>query len=331
MIRRLIFLAGVSFAALLVACSKPQSDNSRIVFATILPQKDFVRQVAGDRFVVHALVGPGQSPHSYTPTPDQMAQLSQAAAFFRIGVEVEEGLLPKLQKSMPSLRIIDLRKGIALHDMTEEHHHDDDHGDHDHDGHAADEDHGEHHAHEEASHEDHGAHDNHDHHAHGGKDPHIWLSPPLVKQMAITIKDALVEIDPEGKQVYGKNLLVFHQKLDSLDTYIRTTLAPVKGTELFVFHPAFGYFADEYGLVQKPVETGGKEPSARDLAELVQEAREHKPKVIFVQPQYSQKSAQALAAQIECAVVPINPLPENYFAEMLDMCAKIHAGLSGDE
>jgi zinc transport system substrate-binding protein len=351
MIHKLIMLAGVSFVALVVVCSKPQTTDSRIVFATIMPQKDFVRQVAGERFEVHALVGPGQSPHSYTPTPDQMATLSEAAAFFRIGVEVEEGLLAKLNKSMPNLPVVDLRKGVEMREMTEEHHHDDDHAhhhddpatiSHDHDDHRHDHanhgdhhhghaDHGDAHHHDnDAAHEDH--HDErHDHHAHQGKDPHIWLSPPLVKRMAVTIRDALVDIDPAGKQMYDENLRVFHRRLDTLDAYIRTTLAPVKGTELFVFHPAFGYFADAYGLIQKPVETGGKEPSARDLAKLVEEAREHKPKVIFVQPQYAQKSAQALAAQIDCAVVPINPLPEDYFAEMRRMCEKIHAGLSGDE
>jgi zinc transport system substrate-binding protein len=170
-----------------------------------------------------------------------------------------------------------------------------------------------------------------DAHAQHGKDPHIWLSPPLVKQMAVTIRDALIEIDPAGKQVYDENLLLFHRKLDSLDAYVRTTLEPVKGTGLFVFHPAFGYLADEYGLIQKPIETGGKEPSARDLARLIEEAREHKPKVIFVQPQYAVKSAEALARQIGCAVVPINPLPEDYFREMREMCTKIREGLSGNE
>ncbi|MBD3315298.1 MAG: cation ABC transporter substrate-binding protein [Chitinivibrionales bacterium] len=336
MIRKLILLAGVSFVALVVACSKPQTNDSRIVFATILPQKDFVQHVAGERFEVHALVGPGQSPHSYTPTPDQMAKLSEAAAFFRIGVEVEEGLLPKLKRSMPKLPIVDLRKGIEMREMTEEHHHDDHHTHH-HDENEADhhdhtDDHVDHH-HDHAGDAAHEGHHNehHESHAHHGKDPHIWLSPPLVKRMGVTIRDALVEIDPAGRQVYDQNLQDFHRRLDSLDAHIRSTLASVKGTELFVFHPAFGYFADEYGLIQKPVETGGKEPSARDLTALVDEAREHKPKVIFVQPQYAQKSAQALAAQIGCAVVPINPLPEDYFAEMRDMCEKIRAGLSGDE
>jgi zinc transport system substrate-binding protein len=323
MIRKVIRLAGLPIAALLAACSGPESSDARIVFTSILPQRDFVRHIAGERFAVDALVGPGQSPASYEPSLEQMKQLSGAAVFFRIGVPFEEGIMHKIQASMPNVHIVDLRAGIVLRDMTEEHHHDDDHSDHgDHE--AA------HHEHDgEPGHEEH--HDKHqDAPAQHGKDPHIWLSPPLVKQMAVIIRDALVEIDPAGKQVFDQNLGLFHRRLDSLDAYIRTTLAPLKGTELFVFHPAFGYFADEYGLTQKPVETGGKEPSARDLAELVEEAREHEPKVIFVQPQFAQKSARALAEQIGCAVVPINPLPEDYFAEMRDMCAKIHAGLSGD-
>jgi zinc transport system substrate-binding protein len=295
MTRRPICLAGLLLAVFMAMCSKTKSGDAPIVFTSILPQKDFVRHIAGERLTVVALVGPGQSPHSYTPAPDQMAQLSEAAAFFRIGVEVEEGLLPKIEKGMPNLRIIDLRKGIELRDMVENHDHD------------------------------------HDHNHHGGKDPHVWLSPPLVKKMAVTIKDALIEIDPEGRHVYEENLEVFHRKLDSLDAHIQATMEPLKGTRLFVFHPAFGYFAEEYGLIQKPVETGGKEPSARDLAELVEEAREHKPGVIFVQPQYSRKSAETLARQIGCAVVPINPLPADYLGEMREMCAAIQTGLSGNE
>jgi zinc transport system substrate-binding protein len=293
--RNIFCLIGLVLMAFGAGCSNPKSHDAKIVFTSILPQKDFVQHIAGERFTVHALVGPGQSPHSYAPTPDQMTQLSAAAIFFRMGVEIEEGLLPKIEKSMPQVRIVDLRQGIPLRDMIAEHAHDKQHN------------------------------------QQGGKDPHLWLAPPLVKQMATTIKDALVEIDPAGRQVYEKNLAAFHRELDSLDTYIRTTLEPVQGTELFVFHPAFGYFAAEYGLRQKPVETGGKEPSARDLADLIQEAREHQPKVFFVQPQYARKSAETLARQIGCAVVPINPLPEDYIKEMRDMCNTIHAGLLRNE
>lgn len=310
MMKKTIYFISVLIAVFITACSKPAQDNQRILFTTILPQKDFVRHIAGNRFEVHALAGAGQNPHSYTPTPDQMKKLSKASAYFSIGMEVEDGVLPKIKKTMPKLPIVDLRKDIEFREMTEAHHHEDE--DHHNDAHDA--------GHDESC-------DGH----HDGKDPHIWLSPLLVKKMAVTIKKALIEIDPQGKQVYEKNFKTFTLKLDSLDEYIRTTLKPVKGTELFVFHPAFGYFADEYGLIQKPVETGGKEPSARDLAKLIKEAREHKPKVIFVQPQYTVKSAEALARQIGCAVVPINPLPENYFKEMHDMSSKVREGLHHNE
>ena len=296
-LRYLALLLTVFFLA---SCSKPEPQEERVAFTSILPQRDFVRHIAGDRFEVHALVGSGQNPHSYTPTPDQMVQLSKASVFFRTGIEVEDGVLPKIEKSMPNIHIIDLRQGIELREMIENDHHD--------------------HEHEEK-----------DHHDHEGKDPHIWLSPVLAKQMAITIKDALVKIDPDGQKVYEENVRVFTGELDSLDNYLRTILEPVKGTELFVFHPAFGYFTDAYGLIQKPVETGGKEPSARDLARLIDEAREHKPKVIFVQPQYAVKSAEALANQIGCAVVPINPLPEDYLKEMREMGKKVQEGLNGND
>jgi len=320
----LFSMAAIAAMALQTGCARSHSDaKRRIAFTSILPQKDFVQRIAGDRFEIFALVGPGQSPHSYTPTPDQMARLSEAAVFFRIGVEFEESLVKKITKAMPGIRVVDLRKGVILREMLEEHHHDgeeDGYGDGEHDEHAD---------HDAGRQHDGGEH----HHAqtHAGKDPHIWLSPRIVKQMGATIRDALIAADPQGAETYEQNLVLFHRGLDSLDAYLRRTLSPLKGTPLFVFHPAFGYFADEYGLVQIAVETGGKEPSARALARLIEQARKHKPKVIFVQPQYARKSAEALAKQIGCAVVSINPLPENYFDEMREMCRAVQSGLGIDE
>ncbi|MBN1984587.1 MAG: zinc ABC transporter substrate-binding protein [Chitinivibrionales bacterium] len=295
----------------LVYCTHRETKNSRIAFVTVLPQKSFVERIAGDRFEVHAFVGPGQSPHNFTPTPNQMAKLSQATLFFRIGVECEEGIIPKISQAMPQVKIIDLRQGVAIRDMKEEeeefeagHDHnelEEGHTDSDHDG---------------------------VHHSMSGKDPHIWLSPTIAKQIIITIRDALVKVDPQGKTIYEENMRKLGLDLDTLDAYLRIILAPYKGSNLFVFHPAFGYFTDHYGLVQKAVETGGKEPSAQALARLIDQARQYKPHVIFVQPQYSQKSAQTIAAQINCVIVPINPLPEDYFKEMRAMGEAIQKGLA---
>ncbi len=298
-----VYAAAVLSAAFILGCARQEQPDARIAFTSILPHRDIARRIAGDRFEVDALVGPGQSPHTYSPTPGQMATLSRAAVLFRAGVEFEEGLLPKIKGSMPQLTIVDLRKGIALREI---------------DGHT-EQGHG-HDAHEVKN-------DDHDRH-HTGKDPHTWLSPVLMKQQAATIADGLTRADPDGAAVYERNLETVRAALDSLNDYLATALAPYRGTELFVFHPAFGYFADEYGLAQKAVEIGGKEPSARALARLIEQAREHKPPVIFVQPQFSQRSAQAVAEQVGCAVVPINPLPSDYFGEMRAMGDTVREGLA---
>ncbi len=295
-----------------IGCAKPTPIKKElpILYTSILPQKDFVEKIAGDKFSVHALIGQGQNPHNYSPTPEQMAKLSKAKLFFRIGVESEEAIVPKIKEIMPDLKIIDLREGISLRTMSGE-----EAGVHDHG-----EDHGHSHGHGHAE----------------GKakksepvemDPHIWLSPMLVKNMAITIKYALSTLDSANEATYRANLHAFTAALDTLDKELRALLNPYEGTDLFVFHPAFGYFADNYGLNQVAVEMGGKEPSAKELAAIIEEAKIHQPKVLFVNSHFSQKSAQALADQIGCAVVPINPLPLDYLKEMRALGAAIKAGL----
>ncbi|MBD3347319.1 MAG: ABC transporter substrate-binding protein [Chitinivibrionales bacterium] len=302
---RLLLLALINTGLMVLhsGCSPQEETGTRHAFVSILPHRSIAQRVAGDRFAIHVLVGPGQSPHSYTPTPGQIVKLSESRLFFRAGVEFEEGILPKINKTMPDLTVVDLRKDIPLREMEC------DHGRHHHD------------------HDEHGHNDSEVHHHNGGTDPHIWLSPVLMKTQAATIKDVFVEADPEGKGVYETNLKALHADLDSLNSFLHETLDPISGTELFVFHPSFGYFADEYGFHQQAIEIAGKEPSAKTLAHLIDQAREHQPKVIFVQPQFSQKSARAIAEQVECAVVPINPLPEDYLKEMREMGEKINAAL----
>jgi zinc transport system substrate-binding protein len=313
----LIRLFLLFLAAVLLNCSKPQNTGKHIIFVTIPTQKYFVERIAGNRFTVFTLIGDGQNPHSFTPSAEQMARLSEASIFFRIGVESETAIINKVKQTMPSLKLADLRNGIKMLEMAGEHNHDEEaepghamHGD-DHNMQN-----GGHHHEEPDSKED----------AYKGKDPHIWLSISNVKKMGVTIKEALLEADPAGKEVYETNLESFVNDMDSVDAKLREILAPLKGSYLFVYHPAFGYFAQEYGLIQKAVETGGKEPGAKALARLIDQARTDKPKVILVQPQYSEKSARLIAEQIGCAVVSINPQPENYFAEIMKMAQAIQAG-----
>jgi zinc transport system substrate-binding protein len=305
----------VAYAAGALCCLLPvagvTSEAGEIpAFASILPQEYFVERIGGDRVAVQALVTPGSSPATYEPTPRQMAALSEAQIFFRIGVPFENALIPKIEGTMEGLRIVDTRKGITLRKMKAHHHH----GDAPHAGECRgastqDED------------DDHG----------GGTDPHIWLAPRLVKVQAHTIADALIEADPAGKAAYETNLAAFLKDLDTLDAILAEALAPVKGKTFMVFHPAWGYFADDYGLEQEPIELEGKNPSGAQLARMIAMAKDQGVRVIFVQPQFSERSAKRIAKAIDGAVIPIDPLARDYVGNLKQVARAVRDALQKQE
>lgn len=160
-------------------------------------------------------------------------------------------------------------------------------------------------------------------------DPHTWLSPQLARVHAKNIAKVLAEIDPANAAEYQANLEALDKKLIDLDANLKETLAPLKGKTFFVYHPAFGYFADAYGLKQAAVETGGHEPGPREIAELVRRAKQEGVKVIFVQPQFSPRAAENIAREIGGAVVPMDDLAYDYISNLEDMAEKVKAALAG--
>jgi len=270
------------------------------VFVSIIPQASFLERIGGNHVDVEVLIGEGQSPHNYEPTPKQMAKLATARAYFRIGVPVEKGVMRKIRQSHKNLVIVETQKGIVYRYLAGHHH-----------------DHGERQGKHLAA-------------AAAGKrepDPHIWMNPRLVKIQARNIQDALGRLDPVHKREYAANLQAFEADLDRVDTRIARSLAPFRGSNMYVFHPAFGYFADAYGLIQVPIEIEGKEPSARQLADLIDGAKKDRVKVMFVQPQFSRRSAEAVAKAIGGVVVPINPLARDYLANLERIAAAVEQGL----
>ena len=143
-------------------------------------------------------------------------------------------------------------------------------------------------------------------------DPHIWLSPRLVKIQVENIYLALVEIDPENKDFYENNKNEYLAELDSLDLELKNSFSKIQNKKILVFHPAFGYLARDYGFEQIAIEINGKEPSAENLANIIDTAKEENIKTIFVQKQFSQKSAEAIAKQIGGSIVPLDPLADDY-------------------
>jgi len=146
----------------------------------------------------------------------------------------------------------------------------------------------------------------------GNPDPHIWLSPALVKVQAQTIYETLAQLDPAHQGAYQANLKSFLADIDALDADIRETLTGVENRKFMVFHPSWGYFARDYGLEQLPVEVGGQEPSAAELAALVAGAKQEGIKVIFAQPEFSTRSAETLAQEIGGEVLLISPLAPDW-------------------
>ena len=264
------------------------------VVVSIVPQVWLVRQIAGDAEVV-ALVGPAESPHTFQPSDEQVSRLMRADLFFRIGVSFERGPWFDAIAAPGKVPIVDMRHGIKLRRMV---------------GHA--------HGDEGAGRDD----------APTGQhqfepDPHIWLSPRLLKTQARTVVDALIEVDPPHQAQYEARLEEVERRLDAVSRTIRGKLGRHSGKAFLVFHPAWGYFAQDFALRQIAVEPEGKAPTDFELTQLQRQARAEGIRILFAQPQIAGRSARAVAAALGGRVEPLDPLapdiPQNllHFAEML--------------
>ena len=153
-------------------------------------------------------------------------------------------------------------------------------------------------------------------HGHAGLDPHIWLSPRLVKIQAKHILGALAAADPENQDFYTANYNAFVKEIDALDQDLTRMLKGNAGMQFMVFHPSWGYFAKDYRLKMIPIEIEGKNPKPAKLQALIRHARDEGIKVIFVQPQFSTKSAELVAKEINGQVMPANPLALEWLDNM---------------
>ena len=277
------------------------------VVVSIPPQKYFVDQIGGEFVNISVMLPPGASPHSFEPRPSQMVELGNAHLYLAIGVEYEKALLPGIKSMHPELRIIHTHRNITKismparsHDRAPHQSHEQGPENHDHD-----------HGHEQGN------------HRHEGLDPHVWLSPDTVMIMAGSIYQALAEALPDHKGYLQENYFNFHQELLQLDQDIKGVFSQLRpGTKFMVFHPAWGYFARSYGLVQVPIEVQGKEPKPADLKQLINTARRENIKVVFVSPQFSERSARVIAQSIEGQTVSIDPLALEWKENMLIVAEK---------
>jgi len=154
-------------------------------------------------------------------------------------------------------------------------------------------------------------------------DPHIWMSPVQLEVLCKNTLSALIKLMPQHAAYFKNNYNKYIKKLNKINKELKETLAPFKGETFFIFHPALGYFAADFGLKQEAVEVEGKEPTPKELFNLISRAKKAGIKVIFVEPQFSKKSAQVLAEAIHGSVIPINPLSENVLDNFQIIAEKI--------
>lgn len=160
------------------------------------------------------------------------------------------------------------------------------------------------------------------------RDPHVWLSPKNAKIIVKNIYKALVQVDPENEEYYRRNMESYLKELESLDEEIRRILENLTDRCFIVYHPAWGYFARDYNLTQIPVEKEGKEPTARGLMALIDQARELNKKVIFVSPQFDRRKAETIAENIDGKVVFLDPLAKDYVNNLRLVALKIAGSMS---
>ena len=256
--------------------------DSLLIAVSIPPQAWFVSQIAGDKADTLILVPPGQNPHSYEPTPRQIQSLAGADAWLLSGSEFEISLRPKIESLFPNLLIIDGTQGAELR-LLEYHAHDD-HDDRDHD--------------------------------HNDTTPyidrHIWLGREPAKILAEHIKNTLCLLDNENEIYYVNRYTHLLLEINEVFYKLKNDLAPLEGKSVFVYHPSFGYFFDEFGIIQEAVEMGGKEPTPRQLNNLMEKINQEKPAAIFVQAQFPVNAAKTLADASGARVIELDPLAENW-------------------
>lgn len=325
---------------LLVFCSALLSfpalakEKRPVVYVPVLPYEWLFERIGGEWIEVHTIVGEGDDCHDYSPSPKQITRLADANLIFSGDLGFEGNFFVKTGDGISAPKEISLLEGLDLlegscaiceHDHAEHGHAEDGHAEHGKEekaqakqgeksaaGVAVTKD--EKHEGEEHEHEEHADHD----HDHGAlKDPHVWLSPRLLSQQAVRVAAILKEhAAPEAAAPIDANLKALLSDLKSIDAELTETLAPIKGETFYVYHAAFAYFADAYGLRQKAIETTGRRPSPRQIGEIAKQAKDDGVKLIFVQPQFDQSSAASLAATIGGDVAELDPLEKDVLGNL---------------
>ncbi len=290
-------------ALALPAFAKAEKLEKPLVYVPVLPYEWLFERVGGDWIEVETIVGEGDDCHDYSPTPKQLAGISRANLIFSGDLGFEGNFFVKIGDGTDAPKEISLLEGLDLLEGSCE---------------VCE--------HEHAEHAEEGA-DAHEHHEHDHgelKDPHVWLSPKMLMQQADRVASILKEFTvPAAAAGIDENVAALKEELTAVHEELTASLAPMKGETFYVYHGAFAYFAQAYGLEQKAIEVTGRRPSPKQIAGIASQAKEDNVKVIFVQPQFDQSSAVSLAETIGGTVQELDPLEKDVIGNLRTIAAAI--------
>ncbi|MCD8029416.1 MAG: zinc ABC transporter substrate-binding protein [Bacteroides sp.] len=258
-------------------------NDKPVIMVTIEPLRYFTEAIVGDKFTVVSMVPKGMSPETYDPTPQQMVDLGNSIAYFRIGyIGFEQTWMERITDNVPHIQVFDMSEGVDLIYEAE----------YEHNGHV---------------------------HI-GGVEPHIWNSAINAQIIASNILFSLTTFDKDNEAYYMSRFDTLCHFIDRTDYMVRELLETENSDKAFmIYHPALSYYARDYGLRQISIEENGKEPSPAHMKELIDLCRKEEVHTIFVQPEFDTRNAEVIARQTNTRVVPINPLSYDWQEEMLQV------------
>lgn len=251
--------------------TKPSGEEKLKVVATLFPQYDFARSIAGDRAQVTLLLPPGVDSHSYDPSMSDLMSMKEADLLIYTGDTMETWASAFITAAGEDCAVLDVSRGISLLSTGEEH--------------------------EEDSHDQEDEADAHSHNI----DPHIWTSPVNAMTICQTISEELCRLDPEGADVYTENTRRLTEELEGLDGAFRECAEQAEGKTLF-FGGKFSllYFTHEYGFSYMSLYDScseSAEPGVRRMGEMTVAMKEQNARVIFYPELTEPKAAQSIAEQ----------------------------------
>ncbi|MFJ7665471.1 metal ABC transporter solute-binding protein, Zn/Mn family [Lysinibacillus sp. NPDC097195] len=269
--------------------SKQSADNQDklSVYTTVYPLSYFTERIGGDYVEVSSIYPPGSNEHTFEPTQKDMMKLADADVFFYIGLGLE-GFVENAKKTLANEDVTMVATAAELSDeqlaiSTGHSHDEEDEADHEHG--ATEEDH---------------HHDEDGDHEHGSVDPHVWLSPVISQDLALSIKNTLVKKMPAQEATFTANYEALVKELQDLDNDYKAMASATNSKTFFVSHAAFGYIAGQYGFTQVPIAglNSQNEPSQKELTAIVDKANDLNIHYILFEQNVSSKLAEVIQKEV---------------------------------